>query len=76
MSTRPDLHVVEPATIAPEAKPIDPDRRLRALFRAEARLLQQLLDIRRDLGIERKRYAEKHNLGFFPPIDRLRRLLG
>lgn len=73
----PELHIVpagQGGSDARATKALDPERRLRTLFRAEASLERKLLEVRRDIGVERKRYAEKHKLGFFPPLERLRRL--
>lgn len=75
----PRLRVVEPLAIAPRgSKPGSgsPETRLRALFRTEARLERRLLETRAEIGVERKLYAGKHKLGFFPPVERLRRLFG
>lgn len=69
------LRVVSPAP-APAKAAASPETRLRALFRREARLERELLEVRRGIGAERKRYAERHKLGFFPTVDRLRGLFG
>lgn len=71
--SRPDLRVVEPAA---RATTIDPERRLRTLFRAEAAAEKRLAGIRGHIAAERSRYAAKHRLGFLPSLDRLRSLFG
>lgn len=70
------LHVVETAERAEEPKPpVSPETALRRLFKREAALERDLLEVRRAIGVERGRYAAKHRLGCFPPIDTLRRTL-
>lgn len=76
MSARPGiLHVVETAARAAEPRPpASPETSLRRLFKREVALESELLEVRRSIGTERARYAAKHRLGCFPPIDTLRRL--
>jgi DNA-binding FadR family transcriptional regulator len=76
MSARPGmLHVVEIAARAAEPKPpASPETSMRRLFKREAVLERELLELRQAVGLERARYAAKHRLGCYPPIDTLRRL--
>ena len=72
------LHVVPAAIVdlngGASKTPVPPETTLRRLFRREAALEQQLLEVRRSIGAERARYAAKHKLGCFPAIEALRRL--
>lgn len=76
---RPNLHVVgsapEPATTVPsEGDGVSPETVLRTLFKREAKLERQLVEVRQSIQGQRGRYARKHRLGCFPAIDHLRRL--
>jgi hypothetical protein len=68
------LRVVETPCPRPAPHEIAPETSLRRLFKREAALERELLEVRRAVGIERARYALKHNLICFPSIDTLRRL--
>jgi hypothetical protein len=69
------LRVVEPLAIT-TGKPISPERRLRTLFRKEARLQAELAGTRVAINGIRAHYARKHGLLIWPGLDTLRRLFG
>ena len=73
MMAKPALRIVEPLAVS-AGKPVAPERRLRSLFRSEARLQRELIETRQQIAAERARYASKHGLLINPALDTLRRL--